>query len=205
MLDSSDLSDSGVEVTNNISPQLNHLPKASQFVENLKVPPPEAGLTKLGYFIAKACNEQQTSIIIKATHVLGREAALRYVEFALRTQKSNAGYLIKDGSRLRTLGGLFLRLIKDDPCIDPYYVKLIFKKTKPKIAKQRYNVNVNIAKQRYNVNVNIAKQHDHNYHNSYQMQQTASNFQWNKTIHKAVINPFANEPDSKKPLFLCTK
>lgn len=149
-------------------------PKIYQVVSD-PIPPPEAGLTKLALYIAKTCDETQTKIIIKATHILGRNTALKYLEFALRTQTANAGYLTKDGSRIRTLGGLFLRLIKDDPTIDPHIVKLIFKKASSVIVKQRSLIT--------------------------QRKESQNNTPLEKQL-SFPINPFAAEPDHKKPLFL---
>lgn len=131
----SSLSDSGLE--DNFQPQHPKLRAISE-ITHKPIPPEEAGLTKLAHFIAEESNENESAIIVRATHVLGRVSALKYFEFALRSQKSNAGYLTQDGSRIRTLGGLFLRLIKDDPGNEPATVKEIFaKKSKfrPKIQK----------------------------------------------------------------------
>ena len=85
------------------------------------------GLTKLGHYIANTCDENKCAIIIKATHFLGREQALKYLEFALRAQSSGGGFLTKHGTTVRTVGGMFLRLIKDDPSLDPAMIKKLFR------------------------------------------------------------------------------
>ena len=125
--------DSGLE--DNFQP-LSTPPKLelTQEISQKPIPPPEAGLSALGHFIAETSREPEAKIIIKATHLLGRELALKYLEFALKTQRNNAGYLTKDGNRVRTVGGMFLRLLKDDPHVEPSLIKAIFVK---KSASQR--------------------------------------------------------------------
>lgn len=100
----------------------------TRHITNQEVPPASQGLTKLGVYIADALEEMHVDIIVKATNILGREKALYYLEYALRSQKQNAGYVIKNGQRIRTPGGMFLRLIKDDPNTELTMLKEIFRK-----------------------------------------------------------------------------
>ena len=94
----------------------------------LNPPTADKGLTALGHFVARSCTEKDTAIIVKATHFLGRDQSLNYLKFAMRSQQGNSGFMTKSGNRTRTIGGMFLRLIKDDPQMDPMTVKAIFKK-----------------------------------------------------------------------------
>lgn len=100
----------------------------TRHVTNQEAPPSSQGLTRLGVYIAQALGEAHVDIVVKATNILGREKALYFLEYALRSQKQNAGYVIKSGQRVRTPGGMFLRLIKDDPNTELAMLKEIFRK-----------------------------------------------------------------------------
>ena len=121
-----DSDDSGLEQLDHES---DHPPLYVNYhITNQEPPSAYKGLTKLGHYIAHALGESETAIFVKATHVLGRERALYSLEYALRSQHKHSGYVIKSGQRVRTLGGMFLRHVKDDPNNDHAMLRQIFKR-----------------------------------------------------------------------------
>ena len=106
---------------------------------NEQIPDESQGLNALARFIGRVCNENENiGIIFRLTHRLGRERALRYLQWALNLQSTNGGILVRDGTRIRTIGGMWLRLIRDDPAISREERKSWFGKGKHKFWKEGF-------------------------------------------------------------------
>ncbi len=102
-------SDSGCEETNLPSIPIRDVEQDQLLTNQIhrNIPLPSQGLTQLAHYIADACDEEQTKIIVRVTHFLGREKALNFLQWALNLQKNNGGFTTKSNVRLRTLGDYF--------------------------------------------------------------------------------------------------
>jgi phosphorylated adapter RNA export protein len=62
--------------------------------------------------IARVLHESQRQMIARALRALGQDRCVELLADAL-TIESNGGMWLKDGSRRRTLGGVFLQLCRE--------------------------------------------------------------------------------------------
>lgn len=128
---------------------------------NLTVPPKDADLSAIANFITRACEDEEArGIIGRLTHLLGREPALYYLQLATSLQKSSGGIATKDGSRDRTVAGMFLRLIRDDPRIPDHERREWFKAGKHKFFPEARQAMQDRAKRRIRAHLRRQQKRD---------------------------------------------